>query len=273
MKFFYENSPILMSNSDNIYDTIKTLIWDENTTVEHLTTQRSLFLDFANAIKENYASIRNPEYFETVNALSNVFSEYFASIQHSDSTREKLSAVIDHTLSQAGEYDKGMIALAYGKMLIGIPSEEYFVKSLADLEKRHGPFYVHYTNGFSSKWVANFLAVLKSNQLSPEQKSAVKEAISILFVVGENIEISLDFLEPNIRRKYGSEYGSWQDNIVAFQKDLRATMGEHYPPVLSTRHPYDDSCSPTTELIRAHLRMKPNWNTLRMLCEHIPVDI
>ena len=120
MKFFYENSPILMGNSDNIYDTIKTLIQDENTTVEQLITQQSLFLDFANAIKENYASIAHQKHLSGesygtstrigVNKTVNVFSEYFASIQHSDSTREKLSAVIDHTLSQAGEYDKGMIA-------------------------------------------------------------------------------------------------------------------------------------------------------------------
>ena len=250
-----------MSNSDNIYDTIKMLIQDANTTVEDLITQK-LFLDFANAIEETHVFFENYEiektygsvpawvgnFWKVLNsdqlsseqkitvreAISTLFagsenieisedflrnnislkygsrqnaiytfqgalcdamgencppvlrksqtyvsltnyayasgesmpravrksvydtvdglSHYFATMQpYSDSTQEKLSAVIDHTLLQAEKYTKGMIALAYGKMLIDIPDpvvKEYFVKSLADLEKCHGPFHVHDTGNY-----------------------------------------------------------------------------------------------------------------------------
>ncbi len=49
-------------------------------------------------------------------------------------------------------------------------------------------------NGSFPEWVGKFLEVLNSDQLSSEQKIAVKKAISTLFVDSENIEISLGHL-------------------------------------------------------------------------------
>ena len=110
---------------------------------------------------------------------------------------------------------------------IRLPMGEAVKIYMASLEDMLG------NKGSFPEWVGKFLEVLNSDQLSSEQKIAVKKAISTLFVDSENIEISLDFLMKNISRKYGSQYGSWQDTIDAFQGELSDAMGEHYPPVLS----------------------------------------
>jgi uncharacterized protein YjbI with pentapeptide repeats len=144
---------------DPIYDTIRDLILDKNTTVQDLAAEDPLFLEFANAIEEAYVSFMNNKYESGesihtamrtgVNSTVEALSRYLEGIRQADysySTQEKLSAVIDYTLSKAGQYTKGMIARAYGGMLLQIHDngvEKYFVKSLAYLETRHGPFHVH----------------------------------------------------------------------------------------------------------------------------------
>ncbi len=84
------------------------------------------------------------------------------------------------------------------------------------------------------KWVGNFYEVLRSEQLSSEQRNAVESAIRVLFKVNENTEISLDFLVEKISSKYD---GSLQGAIYAFQEDLGDAMGDNYPPVLGGSFP------------------------------------
>ena len=112
---------------------------------------------------------------------------------------------------------------------------ELKITQIAKLQQICGGFIIA-KNGSFPEGVGKFLEVLNSDQLSSEQKIAVKKAISTLFVDSENIEISLDFLMKNISRKYDSKYGSWQHTIDAFQGELSDAMGEHYPPVLSQSH-------------------------------------
>ncbi len=83
-------------------------------------------------------------------------------------------------------------------------------------------------HGSFPEWVGNFCEVLRSDQLSSEERSAVTKAIHDLFKTDANMGISGDFLMKNISLKYGSR----QNPIDAFQGELCDAMRENYPPVL-----------------------------------------
>ena len=92
--------------------------------------------------------------------------------------------------------------------------------------------------------VDKFWAVLNSNQLSSEQTTTVKKAISTLFVEGTSTNPDLGSSRSNksvlsaqgLMNNISQKYGSGPDAIDAFLGALRDAMGENYPPVLSKSH-------------------------------------
>jgi uncharacterized protein YjbI with pentapeptide repeats len=229
---------------DPIYDTIRDLILDKNTTVQDLAAEDPLFLEFANAIEEAYVSFKNNKYesWESihtamrmgVNSTVEALSRYLEGIRQADysySTQEKLSAVIDYTLSKAGQYTKGMIARAYGGMLLQIRDNdvEKYVKSLAYLETRHGPFHVHNLSNDTPFSVYTELLWQYLPTDTPERNTHYRSSLETLHILCEHAPETLYdkdsildrlLLLASIRKQQNKMPEDLFDNPVSETNDL-----------------------------------------------------